>query len=105
MAAVSPAGPEPMIRTLCRRGSLMETSVFQRAGLQSGLAILYIDTELHGFGPMTAEQRIPIFAERLLELRIGEAFDAFAALLLQADEFFVDRAPLRLLIAGADPSG
>src|SRR4051794_12299517 len=110
MAAVSPAGPDPMINTWCRSGSPgfvtfdIDNSILQRVRLQRGLAILDVHAELHLLDARTSHEFIPGLTQGLLELFIGEAVHVLATLLLQLHELLVDVAPLGGLGIGRAPT-
>src|SRR5690606_22864063 len=100
MAAVSPAGPEPMMSTLCNRGSFIIASVPDRARLERRLSVLHVHAELHFGSSVPSYEGIPVLPQGVLEFLVGEAVQGLAALALELHELLVDGPPLRRLAAG-----
>src|SRR5690606_28163952 len=101
MAAVSPAGPEPMMSTLCNRGSFIIASVPDRARLERRLSVLHVHAELHFGSSVPSYEGIPVLPQGVLELLVGEAVQRLAAFALELHELLEHGPPLRRLASGA----
>src|SRR5579859_7856091 len=118
MAAVCPAGPEPITMTLriawLMRLLLPRTSgachsqprpddparalPSDRRGLERRLAVLHVDAEADALASMPRHQCIAVLLERVGELLQRQSLDRLAALPLRANEVVVDARPLGLFL-------
>src|SRR5260221_9651189 len=92
MAAVCPAGPEPMMMTL--RASIWVTlSVLEGRRLQRRAPVLRVDTEPNSLARVTLHERVPILLQRVRKLLERQAIRWLPALLLHAHEVLVHQSP------------
>src|SRR5580692_2311726 len=99
MAAVCPAGPDPMMTTLWSAGWLIALFLHGRC-LERCPPVLHVDAELDALAGVTRHELIAVLAQRLGELLEREAVGGLAALLLRADEILERRDPLDRFFRG-----
>src|SRR5688500_1243533 len=79
--------------TMPAAGASRPRSSLDRARLERGFAVLHVDAELDAARAVPLHQGVAILLQRRLELFVGEAVDALAALLFERDEVVEHLAP------------